>query len=166
MTRCAFCAETIQDGAQLCRYCNRPVIAIGARPTVAAEPSGVSVARTIAKTIHFLVLGWTGFCVVNTLTAIGRMSRASGLSTGSTDAAGALGITIGIGFWAVLWFLPVVAGEAIAIGLSVSAKKSPAIGNTATREWVIAFVCAAPINLLLALGAIVSLPGVSAALTR
>jgi hypothetical protein len=103
-----------------------------------APTSSVSVARTIAKALHWTVLGWTVFCAGSAVFGFARMS----LQTTRADGSGALlvGTAIGLGVWGLLWIVPVVVAELLAIGLSVTAGKPDAAANR--REWWIAFLCA------------------------
>ena len=136
--------------AVICRFCQRDVVSVGhaAGGPPAESPRGgakVSVPRVIAKTIHWLVAAWTVFCIVGALTGLAAVA-----SRGSSTAA-SVGAALGMGLWAALWFVPVVAGELVAVGLTVSARKSNPDAATNRREWMIGFGIAALPNAFLAL---------------
>lgn len=93
----------------------------------------ISPARLIAKTIHLLVIGWTGFCGIGALVGLTRAAQLGG----PDSTAATIGFTVGMGIWAVVWFVPVAAGELIAIGLTLTAK-APKTPDAGRREWWIA----------------------------
>ncbi|HWW85257.1 MAG TPA: hypothetical protein VNZ26_16725, partial [Vicinamibacterales bacterium] len=104
----------------------------------------LSVARISAKTLHLLVLGWTVFMLFFAVS--GFMKTAD---TMTASAAAAVGATIGMGFLALMWLIPVVGMEIIAIAAATSAG-SPIKAETHRREWKRAlFISAVPNGILL-----------------
>jgi hypothetical protein len=120
--------------------------------------SGVSVVRTIGKLLHWLVLGWTVFCGASFVMGLMRLAVHTAAASTSADPAATniantatgIGFAVGLVFWGLLWFLPVVGAELLALGLTVSAGKA-ASSDTNKREWAIAFLVALPPNGLLAI---------------
>ena len=143
MKKCAFCGEEIQGTAVICRFCGRDL------------RTKVSVARVIAKTIHSLAFGWTAFCGVGVL--MGMIGVAASGATSST--AGAIGATIGLGLWAAIWFVPVVAGEIIAIGIAMTARKVQNTPEINRREWWLGGAISAVPNGVLILALLPTLGG-------
>jgi hypothetical protein len=85
------------------------------------------------------------------------MAAASNSLGGELSGAAAIGVGIGLGFWAFVWFVPVVGSEVVVLTATVTAKQVPADHGTSKREWQRAFLfCAAP-NLLLLLAIFASI---------
>jgi hypothetical protein len=157
MKTCPFCAEEIQDAAVVCKHCGRELTASSsaARPAMPSLPTArIPGARVFAKTCHLLALGWTAFCIVSVMVGMAAASNSLG---GELSGAAAIGVGIGLGFWAFVWFVPVVGLEVVVLTATVTAKQVPADHGTSKREWQRAFLfCAAP-NLLLLLAIFASI---------
>jgi hypothetical protein len=98
----------------------------------------LSIARIAAKTMHAFVVVWSAFCAIGVLLALTSLAALSSVS----QAARGLGVTVGLTMWAMFWFVPVVAAELFAIGLSLSSPAA-AEGIAAKREWRMAGIIAA-----------------------
>jgi hypothetical protein len=94
------------------------------------------------------------FCIVSVMVGMAAASNSLG---GELSGAAAIGVGIGLGFWAFVWFVPVVGLEVVVLTATVTAKQVPADHGTSKREWQRAFLfCAAP-NLLLLLAIFASI---------
>jgi hypothetical protein len=123
MKTCPFCAEEIQDAAVVCKHCGRELTASSsaARPAMPSLPTArIPGARVFAKTCHLLALGWTAFCIVSVMVGMAAASNSLG---GELSGAAAIGVGIGLGFWAFVWFVPVVGLEIVVLTATVTANQ-------------------------------------------
>lgn len=116
-----------------------------------------SIPRTIAKTIHLLVIAWTMFCW--SAAWLGVMTAAASSPSDSRDLAVGVAATVGLGLWAGIWFVPVVAGELLAIGLSLTARDAQDTAARGRSEWRLAALLAAAPACLMAFALAMSARG-------
>jgi uncharacterized BrkB/YihY/UPF0761 family membrane protein len=67
------------------------------------------------KVIKFLIIGWTIFCLFGVIVGLIAVGSGPQPTTEAEKAGAAIGAALGLGFWAVVWFIPTVGLAVIAL---------------------------------------------------
>lgn len=67
------------------------------------------------RLIKWSIYIWTAFCLLGLVTGIIAMSETPAPTSDAERAGAAIGTALGVGFWAVLWFIPTVGLGLIAL---------------------------------------------------
>ena len=67
------------------------------------------------KLIKWLIYSWTAICLLGVIAGIISVSEAPVPSSDAENVGATVGVALGLGFWALLWFIPTVGLGLIAL---------------------------------------------------
>lgn len=103
---CSRCGSANLDDAIICKTCGSGLANSG---NATAPPSSVRRDNIFGKLCKWGIALWSLFCLFGAISGIVNVAN----KNQGAVAAGAIGVTIGLGLWFFVWFLPTVGGAVL-----------------------------------------------------